>query len=303
MKTSVVAAVLTPAVAHAQWWGGAPDCAQGCFSSLWDSASTWPAPTSYCQATQAASVHGCIESACSATPTAVTSYSSLSSSLCAQWSSCSANGATGVYTISAPAFTGEWGPGKYGGPGGPGGRWRGDRDHDHDGDDDNDDYYHRGYDHDGDGDVDQDDYDEWTRTWTGGVYTVTGCEWNGNPWAGGPGGWGPGGRNGGSPWGPWGRDWTWSTVTKTITQVLTLDIDDGTTTLSTSVGIATVAEAASGTYTTTSLITNQQAQTNPTPTGGSNPQEAAAAGRADEMLAVKVMGGLLAGGLAVVGLL
>ncbi|KAL2016295.1 hypothetical protein VTK56DRAFT_3894 [Thermocarpiscus australiensis] len=275
MKTSVVTAVLAPAVvAHAQWWGGAPECAHECFSSYWSSAANWPAPTSYCNAKPGASVSKCINSACEATPTAITSYSSLSASLCSRWSSCSSAGATGVYTISAPAFTGAWGPGKYGG----GGPWHGNN---ADSDNDND-----------------DDCDEWTRTWTGGVYTVTGCEWNGNPWAGGPGGWGPGGAGvGWGPWAPWGKDWKWSTHTQTITRVVTVTSDGGVTAYSTSVGLATVAEAVSGDVTTTSLVT---AQTSPTsgPQGGA----AAPAGR-DGALGVKVMGALLAGFVAVAGFL
>jgi hypothetical protein len=75
---------------------------QNCFSSFWDSATAWPAPTSYCTASQGASVSSCLQAACSATPTAAASYSSLSSSLCSRWSQCSSAGSTGVYTVSAP---------------------------------------------------------------------------------------------------------------------------------------------------------------------------------------------------------
>ncbi|KAK4187299.1 hypothetical protein QBC35DRAFT_236080 [Podospora australis] len=263
MKTSTIAAFLAPAVAvNGQWHGGAPECAQGCFSSFWSSATTqnaWPAPTAYCTANPVAS---CVSSACSATPTAVASYASLSSSVCSQWSSCTASGTPSVYTVSAPAFTGAWGPGKYGPPGGRN-PWNGAH---------------------GDG--------EWTRTWTGGVYTVTGCEWDGNPWAGGPGGWGQGGA-GGSPWGYWGKDWKWSTETKTVTRVVT-SVDNGITRKATSVGLATVALAASGDSTTTSFV---QAQA----TGNSN---AAAGGRAGDVEGgVKIMGAVLGGVVAVAGLL
>jgi hypothetical protein len=265
MKAATIAAVLAPAVVNAQWWGGAPDCAQNCFSSLWSSQSTaWPAPTSYCQATQAASVTSCINSACSATPTAITSYSSLQSSLCAQWSSCQSAGSTGVYTVSLPAFTGSWGPGGrggpggFGGPGGPGGRgpWGGDLGA--------------------------------TKTWTGGVYTVTGCEWSGSPWAGGPGGW-TGGLNG-NPWGNWGHGWSWSTATTTVTQIITVT-QGGVTSLSTSIGLGTVALAVSGDITQTSVITGGSAA----PTGNVAPKDGAQG--------VKVMGALLGGVVAVAGLL
>ncbi|KAK4459080.1 hypothetical protein QBC42DRAFT_275127 [Cladorrhinum samala] len=257
MKSTTLTTLLAPALVTAQWWGGAPECAQPCFSSLWSSAtsdSAWPAPTNYCGATQAASVSSCINSACSATPTAITSYGSLSSSLCSQWASCTSAGSTGVYTVSVPAFTGAWG-----GPGhGAGnGHWKG-----------------------------GDDGDDWTKTWTGGVYTVTGCEWNGNPWAGGPGGWGHGGADG-SPWAPWGKGWKWSTATQTVTQVITTDGA-----VTTSVGLATVGLAVSGDVTTTSILTGERAQA----TGN-------VGGRNDVDAGVKVMGVVLGGVVAVAGML
>jgi hypothetical protein len=187
------------------------------------------------------------------------------------------------------AFTGAWGPGKYGGPGGPhgpGGRWGG---------------YGGGggqnaQDVDGDGDIDSDDWSSYTRTWTGGVYTVTGCEWNGNVWAGGPGGWGPGGNNGGGgPWAPWGRGWAWKTETvDTVTAVITGSAGS----LSTSVGPATVAYGSSGSLTTTSLVTAAQAQRTDPPV-----QQGAAAAPADAALGVKAVGVALGGVLVVVGLL
>ncbi|KAK3938400.1 hypothetical protein QBC46DRAFT_343591 [Diplogelasinospora grovesii] len=272
MKTSALSSTLlgAAAVVNAQWWGGAPDCAQTCFSSYWSSQSTWPAPTSYCGAgaTQGASVSSCINSACSSTPTAVTSYASLSSSLCSQWSSCSSAGSTGVYTVSAPGFTGSWGPGsKYGPPGGGaggggpgGGPWGG---------------------------------ASGTRTWSGGVYTVTGCEWNGSPWAGGPGGWGPGGAAGGGPWGDWGKGWTWTTATQTVTQTFTVTNAAGVTGFSTSVGLATVAQAVSGDQTSTTILSGGQV------TGTSSNSGAAAS----DVAGVKVMGVLLGGVVAVAGML
>ncbi|KAK4231049.1 hypothetical protein QBC38DRAFT_467708 [Podospora fimiseda] len=234
------------------------DCPQQpCFSSAWSAATTssdWPAATNYCgEPTKASAVSSCISSACKATPTAITSYASLSSSLCSQWASCTASGSARVFTVSAPAFTGAWG--------GPGrGPWK-DGDHGTWGND-------------------------WTRTWTGGVYTVTGCEWNGNPWAGGPGGWGHGGA-GGSPWGAWGKGWKWSTVTQTMTQVITT----GSAT-TTSVGLATVGLAVSGDTTTTSILTGVRAQQ----TGNVADKKGVDAG-------VKIVGAVLGGVVAVAGML
>ncbi|KAM7208866.1 hypothetical protein V8F20_000744 [Naviculisporaceae sp. PSN 640] len=288
MKPSTVTAVLAPAaLAQANpWWGGAPDCAQNCFSSFWSTATgaQWPAPTNYCGATQAGSVSSCINSACSATPTAVTSYSSLSSSICAKWSSCSSVGSTSVYTVSLPAFTGSWGPGK-------GGHWGG---RDHNG---------PWGDGDGNGNGWWGDSAGATRTWTGGVYTVTGCEWDGSPWAGGPGGWGAGGGRGGSPWGPWGHGWAWTTETKTITQVVPVaTAGDGITSFSTSVGLATVAKAVSGESTTTSVLSGAvETGSSNTPSGNAAAGGMAGLGGVD--LAMKVTGALLGAVLVVAGFL
>ncbi|KAK3363501.1 hypothetical protein B0T25DRAFT_596767 [Lasiosphaeria hispida] len=283
MKAATLSAILAPALVHAQWWGGAPDCAQDCFSSYFTSQSSWPAPTNYCSATQGASVSSCINSACSATPTAVTSYSSLSSSLCAAYASCSSAGSTGVYTISLPGFTGTLGdgPGGFGGPGGRGGAGG-----------------HGGPGGSG-GPGNWGTNDDWdagaTKTWTGGVYTVTGCEWDGSPWAGGPGGWSSAGGQGGSPWGNWGHGWKWSTATATITQTITYTTG-GVTAFSTVVGPATYALAVSGDTTQTSIINAGAA--NPTNSAGS-----AAAPNNGDGLGVKVVGALLGGVVAVAGLL
>ncbi|KAM7186597.1 hypothetical protein V8F33_011737 [Rhypophila sp. PSN 637] len=289
MRTSAITAALA-LVAFAQanpWFGGAPDCAQNCFSSFWSTAtdSQWPAPTNYCGATQAASVSSCINSACSATPTAVTSYSSLSSSICARWSSCSTAGSTSVYTVSLPAFTGSWGPGSghwggnhHGGGNGNGGPWG-------DGNGPNG-WWGTGVDA--------------TKTWTGGVYTVTGCEWDGSPWAGGPGGYGMGGGRGGSPWGPWGKGWTWATETKTITQLVPVaTAGNGVTSFSTSVGLATVAKAVSGDSTTTTVLSMETGSNN-SPSGNAAP---AGAGKGGVDLAMKVTGVLLGAVLIVAGFL
>ncbi|KAL2180849.1 uncharacterized protein P884DRAFT_289363 [Thermothelomyces heterothallicus CBS 202.75] len=288
------------ALAQAEaWWEGAPECAYDCFNSWWSSAIAWPAPTSYCSANQGASVSNCLRTACSATPTAVTSYSSLSASLCSRWSSCSSAGSTGVYTITAPAFTGRW-PDF-------------DDDHDWDGLDWDDLDWN---DHDDDDDWDDLDrfrsrWSQFTRTWTGGVYTVTGCEWDGNVWAGGPWGYGIGGAAG-SPWGPWGSGWRVTTVTQTITRVVRVTSSGGATSLSTSVGPGLVALAVSGDVTSTSVV--GAAETTGTGTagnsasatggsgGGSVPDAAAALAR-DGALGVKVAGAVLGGVIAVAALL
>ncbi|KAL2122087.1 hypothetical protein VTJ04DRAFT_2542 [Mycothermus thermophilus] len=297
---------LAAVVAHARWWDGAPDCAQPCFSSHWSPTSDWPAPTTYCAAagdSAGAAVSDCLNTACSETPSAVASYASLSSSLCARWSACSAEGLTGTYTITAPAFTGTAFPGysrtrtrtrTYTDIGSSGGRWDPD-------DDDHDDLWDWDWDDDWWSDHwrtgdkgDHHGWRPWTRTWTGGVYTVTGCEWNGNVWAdGGPGGCPPDGRRGCSPWGPWGRNWTFHTTSTTLTQyitntytltstatatavtqtraIITDDTDNSddhddevvtiynptaviTTTVSTSVGPAVVVLAVSGEVTSTSVV-------------------------------------------------
>lgn len=246
MKASFISAVVAPAVlANAQWWGGAPDCAHDCFSSVWSSSSLWPAPTEYCGGNdQGFAASSCVSSACSATPTATESYSSLSSSLCSQWSSCSSAGSTGTYTLTAPGFTGGAGAGPRFGGG--------------------------------------------SRTWTGGTYTVTGCEWDGSPWAGGPGGMGYGGGlnhgPGGSPWGDWGHGWTWTTRTASITRTLTTDQST-----TTSTGLATIAEAAQSGVTSTTIL-NRAEETN------------AAAPMAKDN-AVKMVGAVLGGMVAVAGIL
>ncbi|OIW31152.1 hypothetical protein CONLIGDRAFT_679882 [Coniochaeta ligniaria NRRL 30616] len=222
MRSSTLALLGSAALSQATWWDGAPNCAHTCLSSAWSSASAtaWPSPGTYCTATQGPAVASCLSSACAATPTAYSSYSSLSSSLCSQWSSCSSAGSTGVYTLSAPPFTGTGGP--HGGPPGAGhfgppGDWSG------------------------------------TQTWTGGVYTVTGCEWAGSPWAGGPGGWGGGGGGGygDGPWGQWGNAWSWTTRTlPTVTATVT--VDGGAASVITAP--ATIAVAVSGDVSSTTTL-------------------------------------------------
>lgn len=158
----------------------------------------------------------------------------------------------------------------------------------------------------------------WTQyslTWTGGVYTVTGCEWDGNVWAGGPWGYGEGGAAG-SPWGPWGSGWRFTTVTQTVTRLVTVTGANGASALTTSVGPGLVALASSGDITSTSVIgatdatpTNTDASGAPTgtdgdsgtntpgsdagATAGSGDKDAAPALARDGALAVKVVGAVL----------
>ncbi|KAJ9133924.1 hypothetical protein NKR19_g8856 [Coniochaeta hoffmannii] len=268
MRSSTLALLGSAALTQADWWDGAPNCAHSCLSSYWSSASptAWPSPGTYCTATQGPAVATCLSSACAADPTAVASYSSLSSSLCAQWSSCATAGSTGVYTYTVPAFTGT-GMGPHGGGHGPPGS---------------------GAPHFSDG----------THTWTGGVYTVTGCEWDGSPWAGGPGGWGGGGgegHHGGpgyGPWGQWGNAWSWTTQTlPTVTATVTVGSGGAASVIT---APATVAVAVSGDVSsTTTLGVFGAAVTN---TAGGN--DAAGSGLGGDM-AVKVVGVAL-GAVAVV---
>ncbi|CCC09354.1 hypothetical protein SMACR_05231 [Sordaria macrospora] len=296
------------------WWGaGAPECAQPCLSSAWSATSTtaWPAPTDWCDSSKNSDIKSridaassCLVSACSATPTAHSSYSSLSSSLCAQYSSCSSAGSTGVYTVSLPAFTGAW-DGGHGG--GPGGGWGG-----HGG---------QGWTQTGTG--------KWgphagwagTATWTGGVYTVTGCEWDGSPWAGGPWGFGHGGGPGhgsngdygngqpNGPWGAWGSGWTLtSTGTKTITAVQTITKDatgvDGSVTkvveLATSTGLATIGYAVNEDSKAEATTVLEGVEAAASTTGSSSN---AASGGMGESVGVKVVAAVLGGVVVVAGLL
>jgi hypothetical protein len=257
MKTSTIAIALAPAAASAQWWGGAPECAQTCLSSAWSSASAtaasatggngwWPQQSDYCADDKRSNVQDCLAKDCSATPTAVSSYSSLASSLCSAWASCTAAGSTGAQTFTYPGGPVTWGaPGGWSGAGGNGngprggnfggsggfGGWGGDS-------------------------SDSKVWSEWadaysgSKTWTGGVVTVTGCVGNGSPWFAGPGGgWNNlGGFNG---WVGWGKGWSWgSTVTQTVTYTTTLS--DGK--VSEFTGLATVAAAVSGDLTTSTTL-------------------------------------------------
>ncbi|KAI1483271.1 hypothetical protein F4774DRAFT_157248 [Daldinia eschscholtzii] len=259
MKASTVAVVLAPTAASAQWWKGAPGCAQSCLSSAWSSptatvTSDWPAQSEYCDSDHGSSINSCISSACatSSSSTAFESYSSLSSSLCSRYSECTSAGSTGVRTVTYSAGPVTWAaPGGWGGGskafgGGP---------------------FNNGNNGNGNGppnasaissavDSYRQYWSEWasafesSRTWTGGVATVTGCAFDGSPWFVGPGcGWnGLGGFNG---WVGWGSGWSWGpTTTETVT-FTTTDTAGATTT---GTGLAAVALAVSGTLTTSTTL-------------------------------------------------
>ncbi|RYP77867.1 hypothetical protein DL771_000964 [Monosporascus sp. 5C6A] len=158
MRTLIIAAAIAP-LALAQWWEGAPECAQSCLSSAFSSATAsssssgneeassatttappppfWPAQQAYCDDPDAAGAAGsCVRSACAATPAVFTSYSSLSSSLCSRYASCTSagrstgTGGLGLVTVTHPAgaavtwgappgWSGSAPPGWGGGGGGP----------------------------------------------------------------------------------------------------------------------------------------------------------------------------------------
>ncbi|KAK5627068.1 hypothetical protein RRF57_002783 [Xylaria bambusicola] len=217
---------------------------QSCLSSAWagpsdTTTSWWPQQSEYCNEDKGKSIGDCIDSACSATSTAYTSYSSLSSSLCSRYASCTSAGSTGVQTITYPGGPVTWAPaGGWGGKFSPAGRpgaaqWGGPNGSD---------YSHY--------------WSDWasaysgSKTWSGGVVTVTGCAFDGSPWFVGPNcGWnGLGGFNG---FVGWGSGWSWGpTQTGTVT-VTTTDSSGKTTT---ETGVGTVAVAISGTLTTSSIV-------------------------------------------------
>ncbi|ETS78508.1 hypothetical protein PFICI_10570 [Pestalotiopsis fici W106-1] len=265
MKYSAVAAVLAPAFASAQWWAGAPGCAQSCLSSAYGgnasaTSANWPSQTDYCDQNNGNNVGACLSNSCSATSTAWSSYQALSSSICAQWASCTSAGSTGVHTITVPSGTvtwgapggwptngwggggtnNGWGPGSHAGagdhPGGPPGGWGSD----------------------GGSSL----WSQWAsaaqqsggaHTWTGGVFTVTGCVGDGSPWFAGPGGgWNNyGGFNG---WVGWGSGWSQGPAsTATVTYTTTV-ADNGKNDVTVITGMATVAAAVSGDVTTTQTL-------------------------------------------------
>ncbi|KAI1733863.1 hypothetical protein F4680DRAFT_378294 [Xylaria scruposa] len=293
MKSSTLVTVVAPALARAQWWDGAPECAQSCLSSAWagptdTTTSWWPQQSEYCDAGKGSSIGNCISDACTATSTAYTSYSSLSSSLCSRYASCTSAGSTGVQTLTYPggpvtwAAPGGWG-GRYYGGRGPGNEWGGPNGSDY-----------------------SQYWSDWasaysgSKTWSGGVVTVTGCAFDGSPWFVGPNcGWnGLGGFNG---FVGWGSGWSWGpTQTETVT-VTTTDANGQQTT---ETGVGTVAVAISGTLTTSSLI-GVLAEATGSSSSGSTPNAAPRlAGPGAEGSVVTVFMGLGLGAvLAVAGML
>lgn len=127
-----------------------------------------------------------------------------------------------------------------------------------------------------------------TKTWTSGVYTVTGCQWDGSPWAGGP--YGSGG-NGNGPWGQWGNAWTWTTQTATVTQTITSGGSTYTTT-----GPAVVAIAGSGDVKSTTILSAVNAAVSST-NNNRAPQPTA------HNVVFKVMGAALGTVVAIVAML
>ncbi|KAI0021362.1 hypothetical protein F4780DRAFT_790243 [Xylariomycetidae sp. FL0641] len=265
MKYATVAAALAPSAVSAQnWWNGAPECAQSCLSSAFSGGSSgspsatatsstwWPAQSEYCDGDTGSDVGGCISSACSASssPTAYSSYSAMSSSLCSRYASCTSAGSTGVQTITYPggpvtwAAPGGWGGddskgfgGGHGNGGGFGGQqqWGG-------GMNGSSQYW-----------------SDWasaaaaSRTWTGGVATVTGCgAFDGSPWFVGPRcGWNAAGGFDG--WVGWGSGWSWGPTTTVTDAVVTTTDAAGHTTTQTA-ALATVALAVSGDLTTSTTL-------------------------------------------------
>ncbi|KAI6089082.1 hypothetical protein F4821DRAFT_65392 [Hypoxylon rubiginosum] len=306
MKASTVAAVLAPSAASAQWWKGAPSCAQSCLSTAWSSptgtvTSGWPAQSEYCDANAGNSVGACISTACesASSSTAWSSYSQLSSSLCSQYAACTSAGSTGVRTVT---YSG--GPVTWAAPGGWGGG------------DSSSAKAFAGGPHNGNSgwassaaanfSAAASDYrqywSEWasafqsSRTWTGGVATVTGCAFDGSPWFVGPGcGWnGLGGFDG---WVGWGSGWSWG-PTSTVTVTYTTTDTAGSTTTGT--GLAAVALAVSGTLTTSTTLGAPSA----TESAESGAAPAAAAmmvgGRGAEGSIVTGMMGLALGAIVVI---
>lgn len=121
MHFFVVGALATAVFAHrghgrkgGMWWGAAPECAQSCLSSVYEEEATitsWPGPDHFCTATAVAPLSSCLSESCTATPTAWTSLSSLSESLCSVYASCTSD-STAVFTLTRPTDTNDYGYGK-----------------------------------------------------------------------------------------------------------------------------------------------------------------------------------------------
>ncbi|KAI2619560.1 hypothetical protein GGR54DRAFT_118145 [Hypoxylon sp. NC1633] len=265
MKASTVAAVMAPSAASAQWWKGAPGCAQSCLSSAWSSptatvTSGWPAQSAYCDAGgQGSSVGSCISAACAtaSSTTAYESYTSLSSSLCSRYAECTSAGSTGVRTITYSAGPVTWAaPGGWSKFGAPGAFNSNNNNNNNGGAAWNPGNGNGGNNGSASADAYRQYWSEWasafsgSRTWTGGVATVTGCAFDGSPWFVGPGcGWnGLGGFDG---WVGWGSGWSWG---PTSTQTVTFTTTDSAGAATTTTGLAAVALAVSGTLTTSTTL-------------------------------------------------
>lgn len=214
--------------------------------------SGWPAQSEYCDAGAGSSVGSCVSDACASASesTAYESYSDLSSSLCSRYAECTSAGTTGVRTVTYPGGPVTWAaPGGWGSKAFPGGPPDGINSWISSAAAANNltaaaasDY--RQY------------WSEWasafssSRTWTGGVATVTGCAFDGSPWFVGPGcGWnGLGGFDG---WVGWGDGWSWG---PTSTQTVTYTTTDSAGATTTATGLAAVALAVSGTLTTSTTL-------------------------------------------------
>ncbi|TGJ78172.1 hypothetical protein E0Z10_g10595 [Xylaria hypoxylon] len=228
MKYSTLIAATVPAVASAQWWNGAPECAQSCLSSAWagptsTTTSWWPQQSEYCDEDSGSTIGNCISDACSATATA---YTSRANNHLLRWS-CDVGHARRwggkLFPSGHGPGNGNGGAGQWGGPNG----------------------------------TDYSQYwSDWasaysgSKTWTGGVVTVTGCAFDGSPWFVGPNcGWnGLGGFNG---FVGWGSGWSWG---PTQTQTITVTTTDSSGQQTTETGVGTVAVAVSGTLTTSSIV-------------------------------------------------
>ncbi|KAI1178894.1 hypothetical protein F4777DRAFT_39734 [Nemania sp. FL0916] len=342
--SAILAATAPAAVVSASWWNGAPECAQSCLSAAWTDptgtiTSWWPQQTEYCgDAAKGSSIGGCITSACNKNKkdkTAWPSYSALSSSLCSRYASCTDAGSTGVQTLT---YAG--GPVTWAAPGGWEGKFRegktqqDDSDNSDSGDgsdsSDSSDSGDSGDSGNGDnsgsannaaagqwggpnGTAYSQYWSDWasaysgSKTWSGGVVTVTGCAFDGSPWFVGPScGWnGLGGFNG---FVGWGSGWSWGpTETKTVT-VTTTD-KDGHETVET--GLGTLAVAVSGTLTTSSLVGALAQATGGSTDGsgsgddgnGSGSTANAAAPRGEGSIVTVLMGFGLGAVLAVAGML
>ncbi|TDZ21103.1 hypothetical protein C8034_v009174 [Colletotrichum sidae] len=111
-------------------WGNGAACASSCFSSHWATAT--PTPQAFC--TDAPALKDCVNSACATETAALSSYSSVSSSVCSAFSSCTSTGTftysggwwggasktDAAVTVTGCPVDGWWGPGGAWGGMGPG---------------------------------------------------------------------------------------------------------------------------------------------------------------------------------------